>query len=149
MREMRGLLSVLREDEASYAPQPGLSRLQDLLDEVRDAGVAVELVESGEKRELPAGIDLVAYRVVQESLTNVRKHAPNTPARVALRYAAEAVELEITNETREERLTNNEGGGHGLLGMRERVRIFGGQFEAGQHNGGFRVRAVLPLESEP
>jgi signal transduction histidine kinase len=149
MREMRGLLSVLREDEASYAPQPGLSRLQDLLDEVRDAGVAVDLVESGEKRELPAGIDLVAFRVVQESLTNVRKHAPNTPARVALRYAAEAVELEITNETREEGLTNNEGGGHGLLGMRERVRIFGGQFEAGEHNGGFRVRAVLPLEREP
>jgi signal transduction histidine kinase len=148
MREMRGLLSVLREDEASYAPQPGLSRLQDLLDEVRETGVAVELVESGERRELPAGIDLVAFRVVQESLTNVRKHAAGAPARVALRYAPEAVEVEVTNEAGQAQARNGEGGGHGLVGMRERVRIFGGEFEAGAQNGGFRVRAILPLEGE-
>jgi signal transduction histidine kinase len=149
MREMRGLLSVLREDEASYAPQPGLSRLDDLLDEVREAGVSVELVQLGDRRELPAGVDLVAYRVVQESLTNVRKHAPSAAARVALRYAAEAVELEITNEGGGPPTTSNDDSGHGLLGMRERVRVFGGEFEAGAHNGGFRVRALLPLERDP
>ena len=146
MTEMRRLLDVLRADDASYTPQPGLSRLPDLIDEVRGAGVPVELVEEGERRELPAGIDLVAFRVIQESLTNVRKHAGGAATQVALRYGANDLDLEITNEAGRAQAAMN-GGGHGLFGMRERVRLFGGRFEAGeQAGGGFRVHASLPLE---
>ncbi len=149
MSEMRRLLDVLRADGTTYAPQPGLSRLQDLIDEVRGAGVPVDLIEEGERRELPAGIDLVAFRVIQESLTNVRKHAGGAPAHVALRYGARELEVEITNDAGRARAAMNGGGGggNGLFGMRERVRLFGGRFEAGaQAGGGFRVHAQLPLE---
>ena len=108
----------------------------------------VELVEEGEPRELPAGIDLVAFRVIQESLTNVRKHAGGARTLVALRYGTKELELEVTNDAARGRPAMNGGGsGHGLFGMRERVRIFGGRFEAGeQAGGGFRVQAQLPLE---
>ena len=148
MREMRRLLDVLRGDDASYTPQPGLSRLRDLLDEVRGAGVPVELMEEGESRELPPGIDLVAFRVIQESLTNVRKHADGARAQVTLRYRANELDIEITNDAGRARAAMNGGaGGHGLFGMRERVRIFGGRFEAGtQAGGGFRIHAQLPLD---
>jgi signal transduction histidine kinase len=153
MGEMRRLLDVLREKDASYAPQPGLSRLPDLLDEVRGAGVPVELVEDGEPRELPAGLDLVAFRVVQEALTNVRKHAGGAATRVALRYGEATLELEIVNSPGHAARPQNGaagGGGHGLIGMRERVLLFGGRFEAAENgDGGFRVHAVLPLEEEP
>jgi signal transduction histidine kinase len=150
MAEMRRLLDVLREDEATYAPLAGLSLLSDLLDEVRAAGVCVELVESGDRRELPAGIDLVAFRVIQESLTNVRKHAAGAGASVALGYGARELAIEIANEpgVPSDHVCN--GAGHGLIGMRERVRIFGGRFDAGIQPGGrFVVQAVLPVEEEP
>jgi len=147
MTEMRRVLNVLHGDDASYAPQPGLSRLPDLIDEVVAAGVPVDLVEEGERPELPAGIDLVAFRVIQESLTNIRKHASGAPAHVALRYGATELEVEITNEAGRAQAAINGGGGHGLFGMRERVRLFGGRFEAGElAGGGFRVHARLPLE---
>jgi signal transduction histidine kinase len=148
MSEMRRLLDVLRTDDTTYAPQPGLSRLPDLIDEVRGAGVPVELVEEGQRRELPAGIDLVAFRVIQESLTNVRKHAGGAPTQVAVRYGAKELEVEVRNDAgRAQAAMNGGGGGHGIFGMSERVRLFGGRFEAGEAaGGGFRVHALLPLE---
>ena len=152
MVEMRRLLDVLREEDASYVPQPGLSRLGDLLDEARAAGVSVELVEEGERRELSAGIDLVAFRVLQEALTNVRKHSGADAARVALRFGKDDLDLEIVNPLSGgiNRNGQSPAGGHGLIGMRERVQLFGGSFEAGPDvDGAFRVHAVLPLEEQP
>jgi signal transduction histidine kinase len=152
MNEMRRLLDVLRADEARYAPQPGLARLADLLDEARSAGVPVELIEEGERPQLPPGLDLVAFRVVQESLTNVRKHAAGAPTRVLLRYGPGAIELDVANRTVGAQGPANgvAPGGHGLIGMRERVQLFGGRFQAepGQ-DGGFCVHAVIPLGEEP
>jgi signal transduction histidine kinase len=147
MTEMRRVLSVLRGDDASYAPQPGLSRLPDLIDEVMAAGVPVKLAEEGERPELSAGIDLVAFRVIQESLTNVRKHAAGAAAQVAVRYGVKELDVEITNDAGHAQAAINGGEGHGIFGMRERVRLFGGRFEAGElADGGFRVHAQLPLE---
>jgi signal transduction histidine kinase len=146
MGEMRRLLDVLREDEAAYDPQPGLSRLPDLLDEVRGAGVAIECDNNGDPYELPAGVDLVAFRVIQEALTNVRKHAAGATAHVTLTYRAREVAVEVRN-TPGTPDPHADGAGHGLIGMRERVRIFGGELETGRTpDGGFRVYAVLPLE---
>lgn len=151
MTEMRRLLGVLREDDATYAPLPGLARLPELLDETRAAAVEVALDERGARRELPAGLDLVAYRVIQEALTNVRKHAPGSTARVAVSYQPRELGIEVSNDapaTIPDAYAK--GGGHGLVGMRERVRIFGGSFDAGaQSDGGFRVQATLPLDQEP
>jgi signal transduction histidine kinase len=153
MTEMRRLLDVLRTDEPRFAPTPGLSRLGDLLAETRAAGVPVELIEQGPRPELPAGVDLVVFRVVQESLTNVRKHARGAPTQVALRYASRAIEIEVTNPTQPGRHrrngTDHSRGGHGLIGMRERALLFGGSFDAGERPGhGFRVRVVLPLQEQ-
>jgi len=147
MTEMRRVLSVLRGDDATYAPQPGLSRLPDLIDEVKAAGVPVKLAEEGERPELPAGIDLVAFRVIQESLTNVRKHAAGAAAQVAVRYGVKELDVEITNDAGQAQAAINGGDGHGIFGMRERVRLFGGRFEAGElADGGFRIHARIPLE---
>jgi signal transduction histidine kinase len=152
MTEMRRVLDVLRAEEPRYAPQPGLARLPDLLDEVRAADVPVELIEQGERPQLPPGVDLVVFRVVQESLTNVRKHAPGAPTRVLLRYGPKALELEVANAPGSLAASANGAGrgGHGLIGMRERVHLFGGSFDAQPTGeGGFRVHAVLPLTEEP
>lgn len=149
MGEMRRLLDVLRADDAGYAPLPGLARLPDLLDEVRAAGVDVELVESGERRAIPAGVDLVAFRVVQEALTNVRKHAAGGRARVALAHGRRELVIAVTNAPGAPSVVAPAGAGHGLVGMRERVRLFGGRIDAGPApDGGYRVHAVLPLEEE-
>jgi len=149
---MRRLLDVLRTDEPGYAPQPGLSRLPDLLDETRRAGVPVELIERGDRPRLSPGVDLVAFRVVQESLTNVRKHAPGAATRVRFRYGPKTLELEVVNEGADAHANANGSGGagHGLVGMRERVRLFDGSFDAQPiASGGFRVHATLPLTEEP
>jgi signal transduction histidine kinase len=149
MTEMRRLLGMLREDDATYTPQPGLARLPDLLENARSTGVEVEVVEVGEHRELPAGVDLVAFRVIQESLTNVRKHAGGSPARVVVSYGVREIGIEVTNEQGAAAARSTNGDGHGLIGMRERVRIFGGAFEASpRRSGGFRVRAVIPLDED-
>jgi signal transduction histidine kinase len=150
MTELRRLLDVLRTDEPRFAPQPGLARLADLLDEVRGAGVPVELIEQGERPHLPPGLDLVAFRVVQESLTNVRKHAPGAATSVLLRYGPTTLELEVANAAAPGAQINRNGrGGHGLIGMRERVHLYGGKFDAEpEAAGGFRVHAVLPLSVE-
>jgi signal transduction histidine kinase len=143
--EMRRLLGVLREDEATYAPQPGLARVQELLEDARAAGVPVQLRQEGDRPAVSPGIDLAAYRIVQEALTNVRKHAGAVPTTVTVRYGNEGIELEVVNAPG---ATGNGGGsGHGIVGMRERARVYGGTVEAGpDDSGGFAVRARLPVE---
>src|SRR6476469_1455164 len=145
--EMKRLVGVLREDdeEIGLAPQPGLADIERLVEQVRGAGLRVELRIEGERRPVPIGVDLSAYRVVQEALTNALKHARNASAVVTIRYGESDLAVEVTDDGRP---GVDSAGGHGLIGMRERVGIFGGTFSAGpSESGGFAVRALLPLES--
>ena len=144
--DMRRMLGLLRTDEDGLAltPQPGLDQVDRLVEQVRETGLAVEVAVEGERRPLPPGVDLAAYRIVQESLTNVLKHAGPARARVALRYDDRELALEITDDGRGPSSPVN-GGGHGLVGMRERVALYGGSLEAAPApDGGFQVRARLP-----
>jgi signal transduction histidine kinase len=146
--EMRRLLGILRGDEheARLAPQPGIADLDALVEQVRGAGLPVEVVVEGEPKALPPGIDLAAYRVVQEGLTNALKHAGAARAHVSIRYRADALELAVTNNGTAP--ADGRGNGHGLIGMRERVALYGGEFEAGPRpGGGYAVRASLPLDT--
>jgi signal transduction histidine kinase len=151
--EMRSMLGVLRTGSpgAELAPQPGVANIRALVEQARRADVNAELVVEGAERPLPVGIDLSAYRIVQESLTNVVKHAgPATGAHVLVRYLPDALELEITDDgpgamngstTAEQ--------GHGIVGMRERVALYSGELDVGPGaDGGWRVRARLPLEPQ-
>jgi signal transduction histidine kinase len=150
--EMRRLLGVLRQENegAAMRPMPGLANIPTLVAEARRAGLGVTLDSTGAVREVPAGVDLAAYRVVQEALTNVLRHGgPVAHVRVACSH--DRVELEVTDDgpprsTRIEPSRNAESGtGHGLLGMRERVALYGGSFEAAPRpGGGYRVHASLP-----
>jgi signal transduction histidine kinase len=145
--EMRRLVEMLREDdeELALAPQPSLAHLELLANQVREAGLPVELEIEGEPRALPPGIDLSAYRIVQEALTNALKHAGPACARVTVRYAPTQIELEVSDDGAGS-ATRAGGGGHGLVGMRERVAVFGGELEASPRvGGGFCLRATLPL----
>jgi signal transduction histidine kinase len=136
------------EGEASLVPQPGLARVDDLIALARRAGLPVELTVEGEPRVLPPGVDLTAYRIVQEALTNSLKHAGPATAQVTVRYGRGAVELEVIDDGRGH--GNGGGSGHGLVGMRERVQVYGGELEAGRRKGsGYRVRARLPIEAAP
>jgi signal transduction histidine kinase len=162
LEELRRLLGVLRQDsepQASLAPVPGLADLEGLLGEVAKAGLAVRLQVEGTPSPLPAGVDLSAYRIVQEALTNVVKHAGPARAQVVVGYHDRDVTVEILDDgggaatsTGEGRAETGEGRaetGHGLIGMRERVAAFGGDLEAGPGpDGGFRVAARLPLAVE-
>jgi signal transduction histidine kinase len=146
LTEMRRLVGMLRSEDADpLAPQPGLRDLSTLVTQVREAGLPVDLVVEGEPCELPAGIDLSAYRIVQEALTNALKHAGEARAAVRVQYGADALELEIAdNGTGSAKAP--ESGGHGLVGMRERVALYGGRLDAGRRSGGgFSVRVVLPI----
>jgi signal transduction histidine kinase len=144
LEELRRLLGVVRGDGADYAPQPGLERLEELVDQVRAAGLAVAVSVAGPPRVLPAAIDLSAYRVVQEALTNTLKHARATRAEVALHYGADELGVEVRDDG--EGGGNGDGAGRGLIGMRERVSAFGGSLEAGPAPaGGFAVSARFPL----
>ena len=148
LTEMRRLLGVLRpaDQPAERAPQPGLDRLDELVERARAAGLPVQVHVVGERRELPGGVDLAAYRVVQEALTNCLRHAGAAPAEVTLRYGDEALELEVADRGPGAASTTGDGRGHGLVGMRERVRVHGGELEAGARpGGGFTVRARLPV----
>jgi signal transduction histidine kinase len=150
MREMRRLVQVLREDGIDFEPQPTLGQAEQLVDDARLAGVPAELEVEGERRDLPPAIDLAAYRIVQEGLTNVRKHAGPVSTTVRLLYASNAVYVEVHNEAGVISTNGHVSGGHGLPGMRERVRIFGGEVEAGPRpDGGYVLRARLPLEEGP
>ncbi|HUF16231.1 MAG TPA: histidine kinase [Acidimicrobiia bacterium] len=146
--ELRRLLGILGMGNGSaLEPQPGLAQLDTLAEETRKAGNPVELTVVGESDPLPPGIDLAAYRIVQEALTNVRKHAGPTQAHVTVRHRREALELEITNQGGYTQIGPT--GGHGLVGMRERVALYRGQLEAGpQTTGGFAVRVRLPREED-
>jgi signal transduction histidine kinase len=160
--ELRRLLGVLRGDgepAPALLPQPGLDQLDLLLDQVRRAGVPVELVVEGTPVPLPPGVELSAYRIVQEALTNTVKHAGPTRARVLVRYGDDELELRVVDGPDHPQDHPPDGpqadraggevavdGGHGLLGMRERVSLFGGRLEAGRRpEGGFAVSARLPL----
>jgi signal transduction histidine kinase len=148
LAEMRRLLGMLRRDdeEIALAPQPSLGYLEVLAAQVRDAGLPVDLSVEGEPVELPPGVDLSAYRIVQEALTNALKHAGPATARVIVRYGEDDLELEIADTGLGAGASAGEG--HGLVGMRERVSLYGGNVEAGpRESGGFAVRARLPLDS--
>jgi signal transduction histidine kinase len=145
LTEMRRLLAMLRDDAADpLTPQPGLDDLPTLVAQVRDAGLPVELHVEGERLELPVGLELSAYRIVQEALTNALKHANGAQATVRVRYDRDALELEIVDDGAGAQPATSSG--HGLVGMRERVALYGGRFEArrGEH-GGYVVRALLPI----
>ena len=152
LAKLRSMLEVLSSDEAGpgLAPQPSLGEVDQRVDQSRTAGLPVELVIAGERRELPAIVDLAAYRIVQEALTNIRTHAGPAHARVELRYTDDALALEVTDDGHAAGQAGNGGGGRGLVGMRERVALVGGRLEAGPRpGGGFRVAAVLPLDGGP
>ena len=151
LNEMRRLLEILKSDQhgRDYAPQPGLERLDELLDGMRATGLSVETIVEGAPHALPPGVDLSAYRIVQEALTNTLKHAGEAHARVLLRYAPDAIEIEVADVGRGAPLEAAANGGQGLIGMRERVQLFGGTLESGPRpGGGFLVRARLPALEE-
>jgi signal transduction histidine kinase len=149
LAELNRLLGVLRKEpgQAAMSPQPGMEQIDALLKTAGEAGLNADLKITGDQRHLPAALDLTAYRIVQEAITNALKHAHASRLEVRVAYLAEALELTIRD--------NGEGGseeairastGHGLIGMRERVVLFGGELEAGSSDvGGFTVRARLPL----
>jgi signal transduction histidine kinase len=147
LAEMRRLLDVLRteETEPDLAPTPGLASLEELVDGVRSTGLPVQVAIEGRPADLPAGLDLAAYRIIQEALTNALRYAGGRPTRVTVRYGAEELELEVIDEGRGVP-PDRDGSGRGLVGMRERVALYGGHLEAGPCNGGgFRIWARLPL----
>lgn len=149
--EMRTLLGVLRtnEDGLALSPQPRLRDLAQLADSICQAGVTVALHVEGKATSLPQALDLSAYRIVQEALTNTLKHSGAASAEVTVRYGSEAVELEIS-DTGTGGNGNGPGTGHGLVGLRERVAMFGGELETGRRaEGGFTVRARLPFDAPP
>jgi signal transduction histidine kinase len=162
LTEMRRLLGVLRQEAepaGSLTPSPGLAEVDALAAEVAKAGARVEVRIEGTRPELPLGLDLSAYRIVQEALTNVVRHAGPATAWVRIRYAADAVDLEVVDdglvsafgrqESDSDRQNRRSGrsAGHGILGMRERAALYGGTLDAGPlPGGGFRVAAHLPVE---
>lgn len=156
LAEMRRLLGLLRAgDDAGgeYLPQPGVDQLEDLIDQVRGAGLPVRFEVAGNARPLSSGVELTAYRIVQEALTNVRKHGgEGASARVLLDFGEAALDLLIEDDGRGPLAPYDQGGrdglGQGLIGMRERIGMVGGTLDAGPRpGGGFRISAVLPLKT--
>ncbi|WP_353952183.1 histidine kinase [Knoellia sp. S7-12] len=148
--ELRRLLGMLENDDsASVDPPPSLARLDELVADVRAAGLPVHLTVRGSPAGLPAGVDLAAYRIAQEGLTNVLKHAgPGAQVDLTVFYEDDAVEVQVVDDGRgnDGRGGNSGGAGRGLVGMRQRVALYGGSLEAGPRNdGGFEVRARMPL----
>lgn len=149
--EMRRLLAILRTDgdDPGLAPQPGLASVGDLVDQARSGGLPVELHEEGVRADVPAGLDLAAYRIVQEALTNVRKHAGAVATDVRVSYEPNAVVVTVANSAADATAppdgANGDGSGHGIAGMRERARLYGGRLDVERRHGRFIVQARLPL----
>jgi len=151
LAEMRRMVGVLRpaDEGGAFQPQPGVSDLETLIEQMESTGLSVDMRVEGRPRDLPPSLDLSAYRIVQESLTNVLKHAGPVHAEVVLRYGSSDIEIEVTDEgatAPAPRETRN--AGHGVIGMRERAALFGGELSVMQRaEGGFCVRARLPVGS--
>ena len=152
--ELRRIVGLVREGEApALAPLPSLAQLDDLVDQVRAAGVAVDVHVTGDITGVGHAVDMSAYRIVQEALTNALRHAPGAPVRIGVEVGRSAMEVAVTNGAapagdRTTRATRK--GGNGLPGMRERAHVLGGSLRAGPLvDGGFEVRAVLPLGAQP
>ena len=156
LRDMRRVLGVLRADEGDASaeqgarparePQPGMGDVTTLVTQCREAGLDVRVHTDGVVRPLPSGVELTAYRIVQEALTNTMKHAGPASAEVRVAYHPDALTVVVADDGRGPGFEPG-GGGHGLPGMRERVAVYGGELDAGAHpGGGFRVRARLPLD---
>jgi signal transduction histidine kinase len=142
--ELRRTLGLLRGDAAETAPPAGLDRLDELVAQVREAGLAISVRREGEAVTLPPAVDLSAYRIVQEALTNVLKHADAASATVTVDFRADGLHLTVEDDGKAAHFPS--GGGQGLIGMRERVTLFGGELTAGPRaEGGFSVRARLPV----
>ena len=153
MVEMRRLFGVLRADGegVSLAPQPGLRELDDLIEQLRSAGMEVEMASSGVPRELPAGLDLTAYRIIQEASTNAVRHSEATHLRVAVAYTAKTLEICVEDNGlgMDEPGRPGQNHGHGLVGLRERVALYGGTVDLVSAPGkGVRLTATLPLEAK-
>jgi signal transduction histidine kinase len=147
LTEMSRLVGLLRDDDDPnrLAPQPGLADLEVLVAQMRDAGLPVDLVVEGIPRQLPPSVDLSAYRVLQEALTNALKHAGGAKAEVLVRYGDSGLDIAVCDDGRAH--GGGHRGGHGLLGMRERINVVGGELEVGPRpEGGFAVTARLPLD---
>jgi signal transduction histidine kinase len=152
LAEMRRLLSAMREEgeKPELTPHPGLDHLDQLVSDVRAAGLDVHVRISGERTPLPRGLDLSAYRIVQEGLTNSLKHSGAGEAEVTVDYGPNELRLEIRDDGRRDLTTTGDGHGHGLLGIRERTKLFGGDMVAGPApGGGFLLRARLPIGEDP
>ena len=148
LAEMRRMVGVLRrpEEAPALAPQPSLQHLDKLVQQAREAGLPVELRIEGTPEQLPSGVDLTAYRLVQEGLTNAVKHANAEHAEVLVRYSDGHVEVTVSDDGPGG--GDGDKGGHGLVGMRERVSVYGGELEAGPRpEGGYRLRARLPVSA--
>jgi len=147
--DLRGTLAVFRQpDSANGArrPAPGLDQLDSLVASMADSGLSVEVVVTGGRIKLPAAVDLAAYRILQESLTNVLRHAGSASATVRVEYAEDQLGLEVSDRGRGRGARDFRAGGHGIIGMRERASAVGGSLQAGPRaDAGFQVRAVLPL----
>lgn len=151
LAELRRMMGVLRKHDgvAPLTPQPGMADLPALVEQARAAGIAVELVVDGDPVAVPPGLDIAAYRIVQESITNAAKHAPGASVTAVLRYRDRGLEIDVVNDMgRDAATVPLPRGGHGLVGMQERVDLFGGHLEATpEASGGFRVRARIPLRA--
>jgi signal transduction histidine kinase len=151
LEEMRVMVGVLRQPEegVDLGPAPGLADLPELIDQVSQAGVDVDMAVEGETPTLPAGVDLSAYRIIQEALTNVVRHAGPTTARLTLRHRHDQLEIEVVDDgarNGRQSVLGPLGQGHGIVGMRERVGLFGGDLSAAPAGAGFRVFASLPFD---
>jgi signal transduction histidine kinase len=150
LAEMRRMVTMLRDDDyvGELAPQPGVAALPTLVEEAKAGGLEVHMQIEGRQRTLPAGVDLATYRIVQEALTNVRRHAAASHVAVVLRYGEHNVEVEVRDDGRGASDVTTTSG-HGLIGMRERAALYGGRLETASGNGaGFTVTATLPVRPE-
>jgi signal transduction histidine kinase len=156
MTELRHVMGLLTMDSdgpdtaatADLTPQPGLNRLEALVSGVRHAGMPVELTVTGQQRPVPPGVELAAYRVVQEALTNTVKHASGATADVVVDYAVDHLRVEVTDTGGRPSATLSSGNGRGLIGLRERLVLYGGTLQTGPRpRGGYRVKALIPLEA--